>query len=81
MTETIIGFLSTALLSFVGWTLAKGSSLDSRITVIETQQETLEETIQATHDSLKELLEAHFDGMDKRLARIERSMNGHLAKD
>jgi hypothetical protein len=64
MLEAIIGLLGTALLGTLGWAV----QLSSEVKIVKTEQE-----------GLKELIEAKFDEVNRRLDRIERAMNGALA--
>jgi hypothetical protein len=57
---------SGAFIAVVGWAYTLGN----RVTKVETQ-----------HEGIEELINARFDAVEHRLERIERSMNGHLAKD
>jgi hypothetical protein len=63
MLESLIGILGVAFLGVAGWM----TNLGNRVSVIEAQFE-----------ALKELIETRFDDMDRRLERIEKSMNGRL---
>lgn len=79
MAEVVIAVISTALVAVV-W----GIRQEGRITA---QGDTLSQKIADNDkfhlqrvDSLKELIETKFDGMDGRLERIERGMNGHAGK-
>lgn len=63
MLETIVGLLSATGLGVIGWAIHLGS----RVAVLE-----------ANEQSLKELIETRFDDVERRLERIELSLNGHL---
>jgi len=63
MIEAFVGVLGTAFLGTVGWAF----HMNSRVSVIETK-----------YDGLEDLLNVHFVEVNRRLARIERGMNGHL---
>ena len=65
MLETMMSVMGTAVLGVFGWAL----HLNTRVSVLESQRE-----------SLKELIEARFDAVENRLDRIERAMNGHLGE-
>jgi hypothetical protein len=65
MLEALVGILGTAVLGVFGWSF----SISNRITKMETKQE-----------DLPKYLDAKFDGLDARLERIERAMNGSLSK-
>lgn len=73
MIETIVGIVSAASLGLAGWVIQLGN----RVSILEVQKA-----------DLKELIETKFDGQDikfnevsRRLARIERGMNGHLREE
>lgn len=55
--------------------------LYSKVNVQERAQQDLREFIGAKFEGLRDQVEAKFDGVNYRLIRIERSMNGHLIKD
>lgn len=61
--ETILSVVSTVCLATVGWAF----SLNAKVAVLEEKEQ-----------GLRELIESRFDGVDQRLDRIERSMNGSL---
>lgn len=63
MLETVLGLMGTAMLGVAAWTFQLGN----RVTRIETRQ-----------DDLPTLLDAKFDPINQRLARIERALNGVL---
>lgn len=63
MLQTIVSLLGTALIGVIAWTVQLGN----RVSVTETRQQ-----------DLPALLDAKFDPINVRLARIERSLNGHL---
>lgn len=66
MLDTVVSILGLMFIGVFGWVIQLGT----RISVIEAQ-----------HTDLKELIEREFKGLDKRLDRIERSLNGHLVRD
>ncbi len=66
MLEAIIGVMGTAFLAVLGWAI----QLSGEVKVIK-----------AEHDGLKELIESKFDGVNQRLDRIEKAMNGHFKED
>lgn len=66
MTDAVVSILGLMFIGVFGWTVQLGN----RVSVIETQ-----------HADLKELIEREFKGLDKRLDRIERSLNGNLVRD
>lgn len=69
----VTGTLGAAILGIFGWAF----TLNSRMSVQETETANLKETNGAKLDSLKELFETKFDDMDTRLERIERHvLNG-----
>lgn len=63
MLETLVSILGLAFLGVFGWTIQLGS----RVTAIETQQ-----------TGLKELINEKFNEVNRRLDRIETSMNGYF---
>ena len=63
MIEAFVGVLGTAFLGSIGWAI----HTNSRISVVETR-----------HEGLEDLLHSHFAEVNRRLGRIERGMNGHL---
>jgi len=66
MDPVFVGGLITVMAAAFGWV----TNIQSRVSVLEQQ-----------HDDLKELINSRFDSSDSRLGRIERSLNGNLAKD
>ena len=66
MLEAFVSVLGMAFLGIFGWVIQLGN----RVSVVETENK-----------GLRELINTRFDGVDGRLDRIERSMNGHLMKD
>ena len=63
MLEAVVTFLGTAFLGALGWIFHLGT----RVAIIETQ-----------YEGLQELINTRFDEVNRRLERIEHSMNGHL---
>lgn len=66
MYEAFLTILGTATIGAFAWLFQLGN----RVTKTEVRLE-----------SLPELLKSHFDSIDSRLERIERSMNGHFHRD
>lgn len=65
--ETMLGTLITLVVALIGW----GARLEIKVATTAQQ-----------HEDLKELINSKFDGMDKRLERIERHvLNGSYGKD
>lgn len=67
MLELLIGLFGTAIFATFGFVYQKQSTLESRVTRLETQ-----------HEDLSTLLDAKLDPILQRLERIERAMNGAL---
>lgn len=63
MLDSITTLLGGAVLGVFAWAFHLGN----RVSVLETQR-----------DSIRELIETRFDEVERRLVRIERAMNGHL---
>lgn len=66
MSDAVVSILGLMFIGVFGWTIQLGN----RVSVLEQQ-----------HVDLKELIEAKFSGLDKRLERIEHSLNGHLVRE
>lgn len=64
MLEAIITTLGLTVLGGFGWIIQLGN----RVTIVETKQ-----------DGIAELINTRFDEVNRRLARIEAAMNGHLS--
>jgi hypothetical protein len=71
MVDPVAGtFFAATVLGAVSW----GLRLEGRVD----KQDSL---AKQKHDDLKELMKVHFESLDRRLERIERSLNGHLVRD
>lgn len=66
MLDILLGFISTAILAIVGWIF----HTNSKVNVTDQK-----------YEDLKELIKALFTGLDKRLERMERSLNGSLYRE
>ena len=66
MLEALVSILGLMFIGVFGWTIQLGN----RVTAVETQQA-----------GLKELINQRFDEVNRRLARIEKGMNGHLKEN
>lgn len=83
MLEAVVGSIGASVMAIFGWAF----SLNSRMGVQERAHDDLIKLIDTKFEAVKELNQAIIDKMDtkfdaqgQRLDRIERSMNGHLAK-
>lgn len=76
MFETIVGVVGTALSVVSGWTLTSIVGLGSRVAVLEQRQTDALPLLDAKLDRVVTLCEQ----LEKRLERVERSMNGHLQR-
>lgn len=66
------------LLAVVPASLAWVMAVQSRVSILETENKGLRELIEEKFDGLEALLAERHSANEKRLARIERSLNGHL---
>jgi hypothetical protein len=62
--EAIITVLGTSIFGAVGWAFIRAESLSTRVTVLETKE-----------DTIMEYLKSRFDGIDARLTRIEKKQD------
>jgi Tfp pilus assembly protein PilO len=67
MLTVILSFFGTSIVGALGWAFHINSKVDV--------QKALQEQ---KHTDLKELINIRFDSSDKRLERIEKSLNGRL---
>lgn len=69
--------ISTVVLAIIGWAF----HTQARVSVLEARTEATKDQIKSKDEDIKELIKVHFDGVNKRLDRIEHSMTGHQVKD
>ena len=72
--QVVAGLLTLAVGSIGTWVW----SISSKVTVLETKESTTGLLQNAQDSSLRELLKEKFDNIDRRLTRIERSLNGRI---
>ncbi len=72
--QVVAGILTLAMGSIGTWVWG----INSRVTVLETKESTTQKLTNATDASLRELLKEKFDNIDRRLTRIEYTLNGRL---
>lgn len=68
-------FSSTSglVLAIIGWAF----NMNGRVTAVETRVEGQPQKDAELRQFIKDLMDAKFDGLDTRLARIENNGNGH----
>lgn len=71
MFEVILGLAGTAMLGSIGWLFMEVSDAKSKVAVLEQKDSDLKEL-------LSEVLDAKLEGVNFRLERIEKAMNGAL---
>jgi hypothetical protein len=73
----VVSGVGTLLAALAGW----GVRLESRISVQKALHESYVESQEDEKESIKELINVQFIAVHQRLDRIERSMNGHYARE
>lgn len=68
-----VGLLGTLCMGIFAYAV----NLGTRVTMLETLQKGQKDTDDSIKQYLKDYLDAKFEGLDKRLARIEANGNGH----
>ena len=71
MWESIVGVLGVAVMGVIGWAF----TLNSKVAVLTADNENLKYTIESDKVNLKELMEARFNSMERRLVRIEAKLD------
>lgn len=81
MIEQILIALSPLALTATGGAFVKLVGLDKRLALLESRAVDKDELLLVKLDSISEKIDLRCDALEGRVARIERSMNGHLIKD
>ncbi len=66
---------SAVLIAVIGWAF----SVSNRVTAVETKVNGQPQKDDDLKQFIKELLDAKFEGLDRRLIRIENNGNGHAS--
>lgn len=74
MLDIIVGAIIAILSGIVGWIFQRALALGAKVAINETKLVVIE----TRHDDLITLFQSQFTGMNLRLDRIERAMNGFL---
>jgi hypothetical protein len=77
ISETIQGIVGTGLTGATGWAIKALHNLSTRVAVLEKGQVDFLPLL----DSKLDRVIVYCDQLEKRVERIERSMNGHLQRD